>query len=182
MVECKIENCHESVWAIEMCYVHGKRYYKHGDPGAEGRKRRRRFVPPYPAQPGFLWCSNCKEEKPFADFDRSQNDGYRKVGRCTPCGNRARQAIRHGMSLQFLTDLENQQNNCCAICKLPEPKPWRLSVDHDHSCCPGKSSCGKCVRGLLCDTHNRMLGLAGDDISVLENAIEYLKSFLRSPQ
>lgn len=39
----------------------------------------------------------------------------------------------------------------------------RLAVDHDHSCCPGKTSCGRCVRGLLCGPCNDHMGYLRDN-------------------
>lgn len=35
----------------------------------------------------------------------------------------------------------------------------RLAIDHDHRCCNRSGSCGKCVRGALCNKHNTALGL-----------------------
>lgn len=48
------------------------------------------------------------------------------------------------------------QSNVCAVCK--QSSPTILAVDHDHACCDKKHSCGKCVRGLLCDTCNLTIG------------------------
>lgn len=47
-------------------------------------------------------------------------------------------------------------------------------VDHDHKCCHGPYSCGKCVRGLLCGPCNTTLGRMRDDVQVFRNAIQYL--------
>jgi hypothetical protein len=49
-----------------------------------------------------------------------------------------------------------------------------LAVDHDHGCCPGQRSCGKCVRGLVCRDCNAMLGLARDNADSLRRAASYL--------
>lgn len=67
------------------------------------------------------------------------------------------------------------QGGACAICKQPCASGKRLAVDHDHSCCPGKKSCGKCVRGLLCTRCNPALGYMKDDVALLKAAIDYLE-------
>ncbi len=62
----------------------------------------------------------------------------------------------------------------CAICKRkPSNKP--LSIDHNHACCPGGKTCGKCIRGLLCRRCNTVLGLVNDDASILLSALKYLE-------
>jgi hypothetical protein len=50
-----------------------------------------------------------------------------------------------------------------------------LHVDHDHACCPGPKSCGKCVRFLLCDKCNVGLGSFSDDPLRMAKAIIALK-------
>jgi hypothetical protein len=49
-------------------------------------------------------------------------------------------------------------------------------VDHDHACCdsPSGDTCGRCVRGVLCNRCNTALGFFADDTQRLTRAIEYL--------
>jgi Recombination endonuclease VII len=67
-----------------------------------------------------------------------------------------------------------EQSYVCAICGGTNGK-MALSVDHDHKCCAGNTSCGKCVRKLLCRRCNTALGLVSDRIDLLLKLIQYLK-------
>jgi hypothetical protein len=51
-------------------------------------------------------------------------------------------------------------------------------IDHNHSCCSGPKSCGKCVRGILCHQHNNGLSFFEDRPKTLLNAFEYLQKEL----
>lgn len=76
-----------------------------------------------------------------------------------------------------------KQGGVCGICGKPEHRKGRggevkaLAVDHNHRCCAGQVSCGKCVRGLVCEGCNHTLGFAQDSTEILESAILYLKQF-----
>lgn len=53
----------------------------------------------------------------------------------------------------------------------------KLSVDHDHKCCNGPKSCGRCVRAVLCTNCNRyILGHLRDDVEALKRAIEVIET------
>jgi hypothetical protein len=77
--------------------------------------------------------------------------------------------------------LLNMQGGRCAGCgkreSLRRGKRTRLSVDHDHKCCPGERSCGKCIRGLLCATCNTTLARVHDSLEVLRRLAAYLEAF-----
>ena len=115
-----------------------------------------------------------------------QKHWYYKESQCDPCRlamnkqNRglkttARKSVRyrrnekvraHGLTLERYTELLESQGGVCGICKLEEVTknpntgfPRSLSIDHDHNCCPGNHSCGKCVRGLLCHKCHSALGI-----------------------
>lgn len=66
-----------------------------------------------------------------------------------------------------------KQDNRCAICTVLFT--GRICIDHDHACCPETTSCGKCVRGLLCDPCNVAIGKLNDSVIVLARAIDYLR-------
>ena len=68
------------------------------------------------------------------------------------------------------------QGGKCAICRRATGAKRRLSVDHDHSCCSGPTSCGRCVRSLLCSTCNKMLGHIRDSTETAERILHYLHS------
>jgi hypothetical protein len=56
------------------------------------------------------------------------------------------------------------QCGCCYLCGDPLPEdPAFVATDHDHSCCPGSRSCGRCVRGLACVPCNTLIARANDD-------------------
>jgi Recombination endonuclease VII len=117
-------------------------------------------------------------------IDPVRRRGYRY--RCFNCYSKAlyrrdperqrRNMIKHLYNLtheQFLARVEDQCGKCTICGHVPE-SPYDFHVDHDHRCCPGKKSCGKCIRGLLCDKCNRGLGYFGDDPQVLRQAADYV--------
>lgn len=139
-------------------------------------------------------CPRCREVKPFSEFGTAtSNQGTtRKAGFCKACFNeyqfqrrdRDRERFNNaglkfhliracktaGITLaQYQRALEDQMG-LCKICHQPQRSGYhtRLSIDHDHV--TGK------FRGLLCSSCNSGLGHFGDDLALLEEAIQYLRA------
>lgn len=82
---------------------------------------------------------------------------------------------RYGLTRDAFADLLATQQNACAMCFAPFGEGQLMCIDHDHRCCPeGKSSCGKCVRGLLCVSCNTALG-------IIEARYEMARTYLNRP-
>ena len=69
------------------------------------------------------------------------------------------------IEIDDLNELQQQQDNCCAICKKSFDETKRF-IDHDHE--TGE------VRGLLCSGCNSGIGLLGDNLKSVMKAVEYL--------
>ena len=81
---------------------------------------------------------------------------------------------KYGVGLTEYSLMLAGQGGGCAICRTKDngTRGRELPVDHDHE--TGK------VRGILCDTCNRVLGLFGDDPVVIRRAIAYLEHWEES--
>jgi hypothetical protein len=69
----------------------------------------------------------------------------------------------YGMTFADYDRMLASQGGVCALCRSDLPKHHvggRFHFDHDHACCPGAVTCGKCIRGLVCGGCNRSLGWA----------------------
>lgn len=144
-------------------------------------------------------CGACKEEKSYSEFNKkaAYKDGY--LNRCRPCEKTARQSwttpgydynidrknglMKHyKMTLETYEEMFKAQEGLCAICKEPERRTTAkgavqmLAVDHDHSCCPGRSSCGECVKQLLCTRCNTTIGSANDNPALLRAMADYVEA------
>lgn len=144
---------------------------------------------------GTKQCSKCKQCFPWDSFRRRKMDGktylHSSCKQCNKIGwdkwiennkehyqevKRKGQNLLHhehkkyerrGITKDQYNIVFNIQEGKCAICKQPSKDGSSLAMDHNHKTNE--------FRGLLCKECNRALGLFGDNIDVLQNAVTYLQ-------
>ena len=111
----------------------------------------------------YVGCRNCVE---CAKQNRHKYDGEYQPGQ----GKWHQIKNKYGIDKDEWYWLLKEQNYQCRICKKEmsiEKNSGDICVDHDHK--TGR------VRGLLCKKCNLFIGLAKEDVSILNSAIIYVK-------
>ena len=121
-------------------------------------------------------CNKCETTQSVEEFypSKKSKDGIDTW--CKTCHFAKKLRRQYKLTPQTYDAILVSQGGVCMICKTP-PIGKRLSVDHDHACCPGEVTCGECVRGLLCHNCNWWLGLIDDDLGKLVHAENYLRRY-----
>jgi hypothetical protein len=134
-------------------------------------------------------CRVCGKLKKLDDFYSLGRNRDGRDTRCKECVRSAQKEIyqatknpkkikernlkvRYGLSIDEYTSMIKDG---CAVCGTLD----NLCVDHDHNCCPGKQSCGKCIRGILCWNHNIADGKF-QTVEEIEKYLKYRKSFIKA--
>lgn len=167
---CSAKDCERASVARGFCLKHYKRYMKYSDPevvkqdgtivadclvcGKSNPEGRRKY------------CSaECLRTAQLEKIRRWNVDHPERRAESGARSQAKRRRTRHNLPPDTaLPDL-------CEICGVKA----HLHVDHDHTCCPGKYSCGKCVSGFLCNNCNNGLGRFKDDPNLLRSAAEYIE-------
>lgn len=155
--ECAEDGCAEPVKSKGLCKMHYQRLLRHGHTRYRDRKK--------PAR--ICMIETCDNHLYAKDLCHAHYAKQRKWEAFGVDANRYQEMLR-------------EQGGVCAICSQPERAPdgssgkiKDMAIDHDHDT--------GAVRGLLCSTCNRAIGLFRDDKALLNAAIAYLDKHLETP-
>jgi hypothetical protein len=130
-------------------------------------------------------CKDCRDEgitkvRPAPHPGPRCYSHYVQRKRAVRLANRGRRVNAvYSITAEKYAALLEFQGGTCAICRRANGTRKRLAVDHDHSCCAGPTSCGRCVRGLLCGPCNDVLAHFRDDAGAGIRIAQYLTSWPR---
>ncbi|MFF4825793.1 endonuclease domain-containing protein [Streptomyces sp. NPDC001312] len=133
----------------------------------------------------YFVCLGCGDDEEPNPRSRRHNKEL-----CVRCNRWQRQAWRYGLTIARFNAILRVQEWTCALCQeqpdcefdyLQPDKPTFWQIDHDHSCCDKPSSCGKCVRGILCrECNTSRLPFYERLPDVLQDSVRF-NDYLNSP-
>lgn len=116
------------------------------------------------------YMKNPEKQKIKNDSQKNNRKKYYRSESGIESSRKAHLKKKFNISLNEYNRLSELQNHTCAICGQKEEyyRNRVLCVDHNHNT--------NNIRGLLCNTCNRALGLFKEDKNNLQNAIKYLQN------
>lgn len=149
---CTVDNCDNFNYAKGMCKIHYERNRRNGHPGLVNYGRK-------------------KYKKQY--YETLRKNHLKRTFKLT------------------VDEYNEMAKNGCEICGKMGMKHKKLHVDHDHKCCPVPKingvaayhkTCGKCVRGVLCDKCNGCVGLyernmMREDYPLRDRIISYIAKY-----
>jgi len=175
-VRCDIDWCEEEQWQRQLCSAHYQRKRDGRDMSKPLQKNRKNGEVLFRDKNGKKQCVRCRifyQEQDFTSHKRTL-DLHQPY--CKICVAERMRIRKYKIDDSLFKEMLRLQGGSCAICKSEKPdgnNGWHL--DHDHSCCEGINTCGKCVRGILCSSCNKGLGHFRDSPELMQKAIWYLK-------
>lgn len=172
---CRFDGCVKAAESLGLCYGH-----------YEQQRRGQALRPLKPRRPtnssarrdehGRKLCPTCTQWLSLDRFSRVAGHADNHHYECRDCTRWRRMLRAMNVSAEQYEQLLTGQNGVCAICREPNADGSPLVVDHDHKCCVKRgTSCGRCVRGLLCHRCNTGIGSLRDDPTVMRAAIRYVE-------
>ncbi len=109
------------------------------------------------------WCKDCS----YIENTTWRQENKEKVleYRAKDIWNLKKRCSRYNITEKQFLDALSTQNSCCKICDSTISID-NSAIDHNHS--TGE------IRGILCKTCNRALGMFKDSPKILEKALDYL--------
>lgn len=174
---CAVDTCLRVVSCKGMCATHYAQLSRKGNTKAiEPRSQMA-----YRDEHGRKWCSKCHQWKPVTTYSRSVGNSDGLTTYCRPCDSDMGLFAKYGITRdEFNAKLESQ-GSVCPICgRHQDTQTKAFAVDHNHECCAGTKTCGKCIRDLLCGDCNAGLGFFRDNVEAMTRGVAYLQKWSKN--
>lgn len=138
---CSFGECERAVSAKGLCCAHYQQM-RSGKQLTPLRKKRRNGAYRKMVETGVVECLGCGENRPVSHYSSvGRSDEPRPY--CKPCNAERVRLGNYNVTRGFIDRLLAFQGGRCAICGVTDESARTLHIDHDHTCCPGRRSCGK---------------------------------------
>ncbi|WP_372464527.1 endonuclease domain-containing protein [Streptomyces olivaceus] len=149
---CEAPGCGRAVSAQRLCGGHYQQW-RRGEELSPLRVKRANGAVQEMVRRGIVECLHCREYKRVSDYSVLNASGSPRPY-CKKCNAERVRLDHYNVTKEFVGRLLLHQGGKCAICGTAGSAEAAMHIDHDHACCPGRRSCGACVRGLLCNRCN----------------------------